>query len=68
MSNYKKPLKIKFTPKQIAQFETIRVPGMNNSGGNRYKKKWSLGLATLDTRSKKERRKNIIQNGNASYY
>ena len=38
MSNYKKPLKIKFTPKQIAQFETIRVPGMNNSEGNRYKK------------------------------
>lgn len=38
MSNHEKPLKIKFTPKQIAQFETIRVPGMNNSGGNRYRK------------------------------
>ena len=38
MSNYEEPLKIKFTPRQIAQFETIRVPGMNNSGGNRYKK------------------------------
>ena len=38
MSNYKEPLKIKFTPRQIAQFETIRVPGMNNSGGNRYRK------------------------------
>ena len=37
-NNYEKPLKIKFTPKQIAQFETIRVPGMNNSGGNRYRK------------------------------
>ena len=38
MSNHEEPLKIKFTPKQITQFETIRVPGMNNSGGNRYRK------------------------------
>ena len=37
-NNYEEPLKIKFTPKQITQFETIRVPGMNNSGGNRYRK------------------------------
>lgn len=36
MNNCKKPLKIKFTPKQIAQFETITIPGMNNSGRNRY--------------------------------
>ena len=33
------PLRIKFTPEQIAQFESYatRVPGMNNSGGNRYR-------------------------------
>ena len=33
------PLRIKFTPEQIAQFESqaTRVPGMNNSGGNRYR-------------------------------
>lgn len=36
INNRKKPLKIKFTPKQIAQFETITIPGMNNSGRNRY--------------------------------
>lgn len=36
MNNRKKSLKIKFTPKQIAQFKTITTPGMNNSGRNRY--------------------------------
>ena len=32
------PLKIKFTPEQIAQFENqaTRIPGMNNSGRDRY--------------------------------
>lgn len=54
-NNYEKPLKIEFTPKQIAQFETIRVPGMNNSGGNRYKKKMEFRLSNI--RYKKQKRK-----------
>lgn len=34
-----KPLRIKFTPEQIAQFESYatRVPGTNNSGRDRYR-------------------------------
>ena len=52
MSNYEKPLKIKFTPKQIAQFKTIRVPGMNNSGG--YKK---IGVQAQQYQTQEAKRK-----------
>lgn len=54
MNNRKKPLKIKFTPKQIAQFKTITTPGMNNSGRNRYIKN---GVQAQQYQEQKAKRK-----------
>jgi len=34
-----RPMKLKFTPEQIAYFESRGLPlGMNNSGGDKYRK------------------------------